>query len=40
VANLAAGRHEGEITMEEIEQHLAEGMQNVRTLLEHVIPLL
>ncbi|MDY6979165.1 MAG: S-methyl-5'-thioinosine phosphorylase [Pseudomonadota bacterium] len=40
VANLAAGRHDGEITMEEIEQHLAEGMKNVRTLLEHVIPLL
>jgi len=40
VANLAAGRHDGEITMEEIEQHLKEGMTNVRTLLEHVIPLL
>ncbi|MGD8547729.1 MAG: S-methyl-5'-thioinosine phosphorylase [Thiohalophilus sp.] len=40
VANLAAGRHEGAITMEEIEQQLKDGMQQVRTLLEHVIPLL
>lgn len=40
VANLAAGRHDGKITMEEIEQNLADGMKNVRTLLEHVIPLL
>lgn len=38
VANMAAGRGKGEITMEEIEQHLIEGMHKVRTLLEYVVP--
>ena len=40
VANWAAGRGEGEITMAEIEQNLTMGMKNVRRLLEHLIPLL
>jgi 5'-deoxy-5'-methylthioadenosine phosphorylase len=40
VANWAAGRGEGEITMAEIEQNLTVGMKNVRRLLEHLIPLL
>lgn len=39
VANMAAGRGEGEITMEEIEQHLTGGMEQVRRLLETVVPL-
>ncbi len=38
VANKAAGRGEGEITMEQIDHHLQSGMENVRTLLEKVIP--
>ena len=38
VANMAAGRGEGEITMEEIEQNLTAGMEKVRSLLEHVVP--
>jgi len=38
VANMAAGRGEGEITMEEIEQNLIVGMDKVRSLLEHVVP--
>lgn len=38
VANWAAGRGEGEITMEEIEEHLIEGMEKVRSLLERVVP--
>ena len=38
VANWAAGRGEGEITMEEIERHLKNGMEKVRTLLAEVIP--
>ncbi|MCW9024558.1 MAG: S-methyl-5'-thioinosine phosphorylase, partial [Gammaproteobacteria bacterium] len=37
IANLAAGRGEGEITMAEIEQHISEGIGNVRSLLESVI---
>lgn len=40
VANLAAGRGDGEITMEEIERHISEGMEQVRTLLENTIPAL
>lgn len=38
VANWAAGKGEGEITMEEIEEHLIEGMEKVRALLERVVP--
>jgi purine nucleoside phosphorylase len=38
VANMAAGRGTGEITMEEIEHNLITGMNQVRTLLEHVLP--
>ncbi len=38
VANAAAGRGAGEISMEEIEANLTNGMQRIRTLLEHVIP--
>lgn len=38
IANRAAGRGEGHITMEDIERNLTLGMENVRTLLEHVIP--
>lgn len=37
IANLAAGLGEGEITMTEIEQYIAEGMDDVRNLLESVI---
>lgn len=40
MANWAAGRSDGEITMEEIEHHLKGGMEKVRALLEHLIPLL
>lgn len=40
VANKAAGRAEGKITMEEIEACLIDGMDKVRTLLETVIPTL
>ncbi len=40
VANQAAGRGPREITMQDIEHHLALGMDKVRTLLEHVIPTL
>lgn len=39
VANMAAGRGSGAITMEEIEQNLNEGMERVRSLLERVAPL-
>jgi len=39
VANMAAGRGEGEITMEEIEHNLAAGIEKVRHLLEEVVPL-
>jgi 5'-deoxy-5'-methylthioadenosine phosphorylase len=38
VANQAAGKGEGEITMEAIEQCLDEGMQRVRLLLESLDP--
>ncbi len=38
VANMAAGRGAGEITMEEIEHHLLDGMAKVRQLLEEVVP--
>ncbi|HEY0721463.1 MAG TPA: S-methyl-5'-thioinosine phosphorylase [Gammaproteobacteria bacterium] len=38
VANRAAGRGEGEITMAEIEHHLMGGMAKVRQLLEEVLP--
>lgn len=37
-ANWAAGRGDGEISMEAIDQNLKEGMTHVRTLLEKVIP--
>ena len=40
VANHAAGRGAGEITMKEIEQHLSTGMEQVRHMLECVIPTL
>ncbi len=40
VANAAAGRGEGEISMEEIEANLTRGMERVRGLLEKVIPLI
>jgi 5'-methylthioinosine phosphorylase len=40
VANWAAGRGEGvgEISMEDVEKNVSEGMVNVRRLLEVVIP--
>lgn len=38
VANMAAGRGNGEITMEEIEQNLVNGMSKVGQLLELVMP--
>ena len=38
VANMAAGRGEGEITMEEIDTNLQSGMARVRQVLEAVIP--
>jgi len=38
IANKAAGRSGGKITMEEIEACLTDGMEKVRTLLETVIP--
>ncbi len=37
VANMAAGRGEGEITMAKIEQHLMSGMEDVRRLLETAV---
>lgn len=40
VANMAAGRGDGEITMAEIEQHLVNGMDKVGQLLKAVMPLL
>ena len=40
VANMAAGKGAAEITMEEIEKNLYQGMEDVRTLLESVISLL
>lgn len=39
VANRAAGKGEGEITMKEIERHLRSGMDQVKTLLSCVIPI-
>lgn len=39
-ANWAAGRSEGEISMEAIEAHVVNGMKKVRTVLETAIPLL
>lgn len=38
VANAAAGRGEGPISMGEIEANLTRGMEQVRLLLEHAIP--
>ena len=38
VANMAAGRGEGEITLHDIEKQLNAGMAKVRTLLETLIP--
>ena len=40
VANSAAGRGEGEITMKEIEKYLALGMSNVVKLLEQLVKLI
>ncbi len=40
VANKAAGRGEGEITMQDINDNLQNGMAHVRTLLSAVMPLL
>jgi len=40
VANMAAGRGEGEITMDEIERTVNTAMAKVRSLLEGVIPML
>ena len=40
VANRAAGRGDGPISMSEIETHLKNGMKNVCTLLERVVTLL
>lgn len=39
VANRAAGKVQGEISLKEIEQNLERGMTKVRTLLERAIPL-
>jgi 5'-deoxy-5'-methylthioadenosine phosphorylase len=38
VANMAAGRGDEAITMEMIERHLKTGMNDVRRLLEHIVP--
>lgn len=40
VANWAAGRGEGEITLEEIEHHLTGGIEQVKRVLEALIPAL
>lgn len=40
VANWAAGRGEGEITLEEIEHHLSVGIEKVKRVLEVLIPAL
>lgn len=40
VANWAAGRGEGEITLEEIEHHLKIGIEKVKRILENLIPTL
>ncbi|OOZ42048.1 methylthioadenosine phosphorylase [Solemya pervernicosa gill symbiont] len=38
VANWAAGRSEGPITMEEIDRHLSSGMERVAAILHHLTP--
>ncbi|MCB1741936.1 MAG: hypothetical protein KDK91_16290, partial [Gammaproteobacteria bacterium] len=38
IANPAAGRGNGAITMQDIERQLVQGMQRVRRLLAHVVP--
>lgn len=40
VANWAAGRGDGEISMEDIDRNLKTGMDRVRTLLEQLIPMI
>lgn len=40
VANMAAGRGEGEITMSEIEHHLSTGMENVKKLIRQTVSML
>lgn len=40
VANMAAGRGEGEITMSEIERHLSTGMENVKKLIRQTVSML
>lgn len=40
IANLAAGRGNGAITMHDITLHIKTGMEKVRTLLEHAVQLL
>jgi 5'-deoxy-5'-methylthioadenosine phosphorylase len=40
IANWAAGKRDGEITMEDIEEHLKEGMEKVRVLLENALPVI
>jgi purine nucleoside phosphorylase len=40
VANWAAGRGPGEISMDDIERNLKTGMDRVRALLEQVIPII
>ncbi len=40
VANRAAGKGEGEITMKDIERALSEGMQSVRKVVEAILPVL
>jgi 5'-methylthioinosine phosphorylase len=40
VANMAAGRGDGEITMSEIERHLASGMENVKKLIRQTVSML
>jgi 5'-methylthioinosine phosphorylase len=40
VVNKAAGRGDGPISMHDIEQTVKQGMEKVRILLEHVVPLL
>jgi 5'-deoxy-5'-methylthioadenosine phosphorylase len=40
VANMAAGRGEGEITMSEIERHLSTGMENVKKLIRQTVSMM
>ena len=40
VANWAAGRGDGTITMEAIDRHIKAGMQQVYTLVEKLMPML